>query len=629
MKHLSVCLVSFGILAGTACTDSFLNFRTNKASKSPASLLGAKLNTDYKFDPYVRGDHMIGISHIGHEPEFDKQTLDDGVAAILRINVRSAFFYLTPEYQSKYSKQDFGSIKPKTLTELADLPPYRRAFSMFENVVLTCTTDSFSSIGLNIRDHYLTDDEYAANRKEFFDLTTYLMKTYSGTKKRFILKNWEGDWLLMAGYEDNLEVPDSRVTNFVRWFRSTQEGIAQARDMVASDVKVDFALEMNRIGIVQANKRNTFLGSVVPQVPSDWISYSAWETISNRGGSKDPDSIYKSIVSDLNDIKARAGRPLFISEFAYPESDTPGFQRSQVHAAVRAFEDVGIPLAFYWNTYERPYGLFKTDGSMAPNESFGALRREVIESQVNDAKYFAGQQAVNVTKAFFDVFNRKPNSGDLDYWLNSPASLDPRLIQKYLAQSDEAVRVVSALYRKYKNWDADEGTKQYFLKMLENGSTIYDIEGNLYRDYAIANGNGMGLPPPQAPSNSSKEAPNTQTKVTPKICIGSILSAGQRIEVAQLLCSTDGRFQLAMQEDGNLVIYQAGSAIWASNTGGSGATFAILQYDGNLLLYKDSSVVWASHTGGRKANSLIMQNDGNLVIYNGSDPVWASNTGGR
>lgn len=628
MKYLKICILSLGLLAGTSCTDGFLNSRTSRSSKSTSSLLGARLITDYKFDPYVRGDQMIGISHIGHEASLDNQTLDDGVAMLLRLNIKSAFFYLTSGYQPKYIKQDFGSIKPKNLAELANLPPYRRAFSMFENVVLTCTADSFSTEGLNIRDHYLTDAEYAANRKEFFDLTTYLMTTYNGSKKRFILKNWEGDWLLMGGYEDSLEVPDSRVTNFVRWLRSTQEGISEARNMAISDVKVDFALEMNRIGIVQANKRNTFLGSVIPQIPSDWVSYSAWESISNRGGSQDPDSIYKSVVSDLNDIKARAGRPLFISEYAYPESSTPGFQESQVRAAVRAFEDVGMPLAFYWNIYEKPYGLFKTDGSMTPNESFGALRREVMESQVNDAKYFAGQRAVTVTKAYFEVLNRRPNAGDLDYWLNSPASLDAELIHRYFAQSEEAARVVASIYAKYIGREADEGTKQNLLKLLENGSTIFDLESKLYREN-VRNGNTNPKTSVQTSATSPAPIPNTQPKPSVKGCIGNSLSSGQNLEIAQLLCSTDARFQLAMQEDGNLVIYQEGKAIWASNTGGSGATVTIFQTDGNLVIYKGSSAVWASNTGGRYATNLSMQNDGNLVLYKGSDAIWASNTGGR
>jgi hypothetical protein len=59
-----------------------------------------------------------------------------------------------------------------------------------------------------------------------------------------------------------------------------------------------------------------------------------------------------------------------------------------------------------------------------------------------------------------------------------------------------------------------------------------------------------------------------QAQVPSAGCVGSSLSPGKGLNVGQWLCSTDGRFLLSMQSDGNLVIYQGSAAIWASNTGG-------------------------------------------------------------
>ena len=48
---------------------------------------------------------------------------------------------------------------------------------------------------------------------------------------------------------------------------------------------------------------------------------------------------------------------------------------------------------------------------------------------------------------------------------------------------------------------------------------------------------------------------------------GSRLDAGQNLAVGDRMTSDDGRFELAMLDDGNLVLYSAtGAVLWASNT---------------------------------------------------------------
>jgi hypothetical protein len=81
-----------------------------------------------------------------------------------------------------------------------------------------------------------------------------------------------------------------------------------------------------------------------------------------------------------------------------------------------------------------------------------------------------------------------------------------------------------------------------------------------------------------------------------------------------------------MQGDGNLVLYQGNTPLWASHTNGSGGVRATMQTDGNLVVYTAGGApVWSSHTNGHAGASLWMQSDGNAVIYQGG-PIWASNT---
>ncbi|CAF1590928.1 unnamed protein product, partial [Rotaria sordida] len=116
------------------------------------------------------------------------------------------------------------------------------------------------------------------------------------------------------------------------------------------------------------------------------------------------------------------------------------------------------------------------------------------------------------------------------------------------------------------------------------------------------------------------------------------LTSGQRLNHDDCLVSSDRRFCLCMQDDGNLVIYKGPNTkhrvpIWASNTHGKGIHPHRLemQADGNLVIYDGKGdATWASGTHDRGAINavMIMQSDGNLVIYNNSPrtPLWASQT---
>ncbi|MDI1435955.1 matrixin family metalloprotease [Polyangium sorediatum] len=108
------------------------------------------------------------------------------------------------------------------------------------------------------------------------------------------------------------------------------------------------------------------------------------------------------------------------------------------------------------------------------------------------------------------------------------------------------------------------------------------------------------------------------------------LNAGEGLGKGESVWSCDGRFQFIFQNDGNLVLYKNGSALWASGTNGDGADRVLLQEDGNLVMYKSTGQkVWetdSNSTANQYAN-LAVQNDGNLVIYrSGGGVAWASNT---
>ena len=111
-----------------------------------------------------------------------------------------------------------------------------------------------------------------------------------------------------------------------------------------------------------------------------------------------------------------------------------------------------------------------------------------------------------------------------------------------------------------------------------------------------------------------------------------LMGSGQSLGVNNALYSCDGRFQLILQPDGNLVLYKIGvRALWATGTNGQASHYAYMQPDGNFVLYNTAlQATWHSFTYNNPGAYLALQNDGNLVVYrsNGA-PLWASGTQGN
>jgi hypothetical protein len=107
---------------------------------------------------------------------------------------------------------------------------------------------------------------------------------------------------------------------------------------------------------------------------------------------------------------------------------------------------------------------------------------------------------------------------------------------------------------------------------------------------------------------------------------------GDILEVGSSILSSDERFTLILQGDGNLVLYKSGGrASWSSGTVGQGGVHLVMQYDGNLVLYRSNwTPVWYSRTDGSGSSALIPQSDGNLVLYKtGGRATWSSGTAGQ
>ncbi|WP_244105836.1 peptidase S53 [Burkholderia ambifaria] len=111
---------------------------------------------------------------------------------------------------------------------------------------------------------------------------------------------------------------------------------------------------------------------------------------------------------------------------------------------------------------------------------------------------------------------------------------------------------------------------------------------------------------------------------------GGEVTEGTTLRPSQIVYSASGNHRLAMQDDGNLVLYNTanGAAVWNSGTNGNAGAYAVFQTDGNFVIYSVSGKpLWFSSTNGATfGHRLSVQDDGNMVIYRVSVPVFATST---
>jgi hypothetical protein len=91
-----------------------------------------------------------------------------------------------------------------------------------------------------------------------------------------------------------------------------------------------------------------------------------------------------------------------------------------------------------------------------------------------------------------------------------------------------------------------------------------------------------------------------------------------------------GRYVLQFTRSGNLELWNvpARKRLWESGTAGRGAARLAMQDDGNLVIYDEfQRPLWDSGTAGNCGAKLAVQEDGNVVIYSSDKrPLWHTGT---
>lgn len=106
-----------------------------------------------------------------------------------------------------------------------------------------------------------------------------------------------------------------------------------------------------------------------------------------------------------------------------------------------------------------------------------------------------------------------------------------------------------------------------------------------------------------------------------------VLEPGGSLVPGQSVASTNGRFRLVFQRDGNLVVLGDGSVQWTSGTAGLGADRVVLR-NGVLEMFRSlqwgSEMVWKSRSVGAGGAVLSVRDEGGVVIRREGSPIFWS-----
>ena len=162
-------------------------------------------------------------------------------------------------------------------------------------------------------------------------------------------------------------------------------------------------------------------------------------------------------------------------------------------------------------------------------------------------------------------------------------------------------------------------------------SDTHEVEGILVRgqtDFVLQGSCMISVVCPTTGCGGEDCTRTTEFAQNVPSALGDDMQPGEVLYSNQSITSANGRYKFIYQSDGNLVLYDGGAPLWASNTDGRPVGVCIMQGDGNLVIYtRGGQPIWASNTDGRPGSRLIVQDDGNVVIYQSDGTAaWATNT---
>ncbi|MBS2213117.1 MULTISPECIES: hypothetical protein [Carboxylicivirga] len=254
----------------------------------------------------------------------------------------------------------------------------------------------------------LTSEEKLMLYREMYELTEYVLKTYSGSGKTFLFGNWEGDWLLHGlGKRDNIP-SDEKVQGMIDWFNIRQIAVDDAkRNTPHEEVEVWHYIELNLVTKGLEGKK-CIVNSVLPHTNPDLVSYSSYEIIKKKPTYLE---LKKAVGEAMDYIESKLAekdgvpfkRRVYIGEYGYQTNanQDDAKQLFLTKRMMRVSLDLNLPFALHWEMYNNEYtnagvskgmSMISEEGKKKPvyylHQNFYSEMNEFLKTYKNEHKVY-------------------------------------------------------------------------------------------------------------------------------------------------------------------------------------------------------------------------------------------------
>lgn len=243
----------------------------------------------------------IGAAHVaGKYFLTNKPYLIEGGEKLINLGTRVGKFWFEKGELAQASypyNSDWGNY-PK-LVDLAKSAYFSQLLSLpFSTIFLV--TDTLNNNNWVLKDQ--RKSYYQDTTEEYFQLARHFYTQFGDRNIRFVLQNWEGDWLLANGTNRDdipISILQKRAEGMMKGLAARQNGVTEARQLydTAARCQVLYAVEVNRTqghwGKVPTVTRN-----VLPHLNPDLVSYSSWENSENLSSLREGIAEIKSYAQE-------------------------------------------------------------------------------------------------------------------------------------------------------------------------------------------------------------------------------------------------------------------------------------------------------------------------------------------
>ena len=202
----------------------------------------------------------------------------------------------------------------------------------------------------------LSEKEKKAQYEEFYDLTAYLLTKFNDSHKTFYLGHWEGDWMLLHGFDITKDPNDVPIQGMIDWLNIRQKAVDDAKRQVPhKNVEVYHYTEM--VAALKSIKGGkTLTNNVLPKTNVDYVSYSSYDSFYRT---RWDDDFVSTLKKSLDYIESKVpakdipGKRVLIGEYGFPQAyaQSPQEQDSIMRVWASAALEWGCPFVLYWQLY--------------------------------------------------------------------------------------------------------------------------------------------------------------------------------------------------------------------------------------------------------------------------------------